>query len=98
MGHSVVNILETSAADSQESIDLLLASAIKVIPVKFVHIFIIFLFLKENLQFSSCIMVKSPEEISQLMIPTPAMKRKDPLARKKVSCWSRMSFLPKYSI
>ena len=37
LGHSIVNILETSAADSQESIDLLLASAIKVIPVKYVR-------------------------------------------------------------
>jgi len=82
LGEGVLFVLETSAAESQDSIDLLLASAIK-----------------ENLQFNSSIMVKSPEDLSHMVVPTPVMKRKRASMRKRgASYWAKMPFLPKYSI
>ena len=83
-GESVASVMETSATESQESVDLILASAIKE------HLV---------LQSSNSLNTKSPEEISHLMIPTPQLNRKQLGSRKrKESYWSKMTFLPKHSI
>ena len=82
--HTAASVMETSAADSQESVDLLLASAIKE------HL---------QIQSSNSLNTKSPEEISHLMIPTPTLNRKLTGSRKrKESYWSKITFLPKHSI
>ena len=53
---------------------------------------------QENLQFSSSIMAKSPEDLSHMMVPTPVMKRKEASMRKKgASYWAKMPFLPNFS-